>query len=224
MNSSASFLPYEQTGAFSGLVIDYLNAAPALQSMYHAEPNMNGLREAIAQRRSHTVNRPLLHEVLEDLYKKQASQKQKENIQSLLADTTFTICTAHQPNIFSGYLYFVYKILQVIRIAETMKTQMPDLHFVPVYYIGSEDNDLEELGQVKVDGVKMVWQTKQEGAVGRMRVDKALLQLITQLEGQLGVHPHGAAMISMLREISPFTIVLIRKNLNISEVQISLSS
>jgi bacillithiol biosynthesis cysteine-adding enzyme BshC len=200
VNSSASVLPYEQTGAFSGLVIDYLNAAPALQSMYHAEPNMNGLREAIAQRRSHTVNRPLLHEVLEDLYKKQASQKQKENIQSLLADTTFTICTAHQPNIFSGYLYFVYKILQVIRIAETMKTQMPDLHFVPVYYIGSEDNDLEELGQVKVDGVKMVWQTKQEGAVGRMKVDKALLQLITQLEGQLGVHPHGAAMVSMLRE------------------------
>ncbi len=200
MNSSASVLPYEQTGAFSGLVIDYLNAAPALQSMYRAAPTVDGLREAIAHRRTHPVNRPLLHELFKDLYAGGASQKQKENIQSLLDDTTFTICTAHQPNVFSGYLYFIYKILHVIRIAETMKTEMPDLHFVPVYYIGSEDNDLEELGQVKVDGVKMVWQTKQEGAVGRMKVDKALLQLIAQLEGQLGVHPHGAALIFMLRE------------------------
>lgn len=200
MNSSASVLPYEQTGAFSGLVIDYLNASPALKSMYHAEPNLNGLREAIVQRRLHPVNRPLIYNVFKDLYAKQASQKQADNIQSLLSENTFTVCTAHQPNIFSGYLYFVYKILHVIRIAESMKASMPDLHFVPVYYIGSEDNDLEELGQVKVDGVKMVWQTKQEGAVGRMKVDKALLQLIAQLEGQLGVHPYGEALIALLRE------------------------
>lgn len=161
MNSSASVLPYEQTGAFSGLVIDYLNAAPSLQSMFHSAPTVDGLKEAINQRKAHPVNRPLLQEVFKDLYRAQASPKQQENILSLLDENTFTICTAHQPNIFSGYLYFVYKILHVIRIAETMKTAMPDLHFVPVYYIGSEDNDLEELGQVKVDGVKMVWQTKQ---------------------------------------------------------------
>lgn len=200
MNSSASVLPYEQTGAFSGLVIDYLNAAPALQSLYQVAPTAVGLREAIARRKAHPVNRPLLHEVFQEQYAGYASPMQKENIKSLLDENTFTICTAHQPNIFSGYLYFVYKILHVIRIAETMKTEMPELHFVPVYYIGSEDNDLEELGQVKVDGVKMVWQTKQEGAVGRMKVDKALLQLIAQLEGQLGVLPHGAAVIAMLRD------------------------
>lgn len=200
MNSSASVLPYEQTGAFSGLVIDYLNAAPSLQSMYHSAPTVEGLKEAVNQRKAHPVNRPLLQEVFKDLYRAQASPKQQENILSLLDENTFTICTAHQPNIFSGYLYFVYKILHVIRIAETMKTAMPDLHFVPVYYIGSEDNDLEELGQVKVDGVKMVWQTKQEGAVGRMKVDTALLQLISQLEGQLGVHPQGVQLISMLRD------------------------
>lgn len=200
MNSSASVLPYEQTGAFSGLVIDYLNAAPALQSMYQSAPTADGLREAINRRRAHPVNRPLLHEVLQERYAGHASSKQMENIQHLLDENTFTICTAHQPNIFTGYLYFVYKILHVIRIAESMKNEMPDLHFVPVYYIGSEDNDLEELGQVKVDGVKMVWQTKQEGAVGRMKVDKSLLQLIAQLEGQLGVMPHGAEVIAMLRE------------------------
>jgi bacillithiol biosynthesis cysteine-adding enzyme BshC len=65
--------------------------------------------------------------------------------------------------------------------------------------MGSEDNDLDELGQVKVDGVKLVWQTEQEGAVGRMKVDKPLLQLIAQLEGQLGVLPQGPALIKVLR-------------------------
>jgi bacillithiol biosynthesis cysteine-adding enzyme BshC len=71
---------------------------------------------------------------------------------------------------------------------------------VPVYYIGSEDNDLEELGQVKVDGVKLEWKTKQQGAVGRMKLDKEFIQLIAQLEGQLGVKPYGPELISMLRD------------------------
>ena len=44
--------------------------------------------------------------------------------------------------------------------------------------MGSEDADLEELNHVVVDGKKYVWNTKQKGAVGRMKVDDSLLKLI----------------------------------------------
>lgn len=155
---------------------------------------------AVSARRQRPVNRPLLHTVFNELYATGATQLQQQNIENLLDQETYTICTAHQPNIFSGYLYFIYKILHVIRIADELNKEMPAQKFVPVFYMGSEDNDLDELGQVKVDGVKMVWETKQEGSVGRMRVDKALLQLIAQLEGQLGVLPHGAPLIALLRD------------------------
>jgi bacillithiol biosynthesis cysteine-adding enzyme BshC len=160
---------------------------------------MDGIAKAIEAREAVPVDRPLLHKVFSSLYEAQATPAQQKNIEAILSPSTFTICTAHQPNIFSGYLYFVYKILHIIRIAEELNVKLPGYSFVPVYYMGSEDNDLEELGQVKVDGVKLIWNTKQKGAVGRMKVDEALLVLISQLEGQLGVRTYGKDVIAMLR-------------------------
>ena len=66
----------------------------------------------------------------------------------LLADEhTFTVCTAHQPNIFTGHLYFIFKILHAIRLSEELSRSIPGATFVPVYYMGSEDADLDELGK-----------------------------------------------------------------------------
>jgi uncharacterized protein YllA (UPF0747 family) len=46
--------------------------------------------------------------------------KQEENLQLLSSDNTFTICTAHQPVIFTGPLYFIYKIIHAIKLADTL--------------------------------------------------------------------------------------------------------
>jgi len=188
------------TGSFSGLVLDYVNGAEDLRPFFSHTVSLEGVKAAIAGRRAAPVNRPLLHQAFSVQYAGGASDAQRRNIESLLSEDTFTVCTAHQPNIFTGYLYFIYKILHAVRIAEELSSTLPGHHFVPVYYMGSEDNDLEELGQVKVDGIRYVWQTRQEGAVGRMKVDKALTALISGLEGQLGVRPHGAGLISILRD------------------------
>jgi bacillithiol biosynthesis cysteine-adding enzyme BshC len=69
----------------------------------------------------------------------------------------------------TGYLYFVYKILHAIKLAEELNSQHPDKYFVPVYYMGSEDNDIEELGTFRYRGDKYIWDGDgQKGAVGRM--------------------------------------------------------
>jgi uncharacterized protein YllA (UPF0747 family) len=120
-------------------------------------------------------------------------------LQSLLNDTTFTITTAHQPNIFTGPLYFIYKILHVIKLADELNGQLPDYRFVPVYYMGSEDADLEELGYFNLNGEKFIWQTSQTGAVGRMKVDKAFIKLIDILYGQIGVFPYGMELTDLFR-------------------------
>ncbi|HLO80539.1 MAG TPA: bacillithiol biosynthesis cysteine-adding enzyme BshC [Chitinophagaceae bacterium] len=200
MNSTSRFLPYEKTGMFSGLVLDYLKGKDEVKTLYKHPVDINGVRAAIEQRKAFPTDRALLADVFDSLYNGNAHPKQQQHIEWLRADNTFTICTAHQPNIFTGYLYFVYKILHAVRIAEHLAKELPEYHFVPVYYIGSEDNDLEELGQVKVDGVKLEWKTKQKGAVGSMKVDKDFLQLIAQLEGQLGVKEFGPELINMLRD------------------------
>jgi hypothetical protein len=127
-------------------------------------------------------------------------RKVKQNIQSLADQNTFTVTTAHQPNIFTGPLYFIYKILHAVKLADELQTQLPQYKFVPVYYMGSEDADLDELGFVNVGGQKLVWETKQTGAVGRMKVDKALLKLIHAIHGQTGVLPFGNEFTDLLNQ------------------------
>ena len=58
--------------------------------------------------------RKILCEVLEkQLGNLQLSDKQKENLQVLSQENTFTIVTGHQLNLFTGPAFFVYKIFKL---------------------------------------------------------------------------------------------------------------
>jgi len=197
---SAQHIPYTQTKAFSSIVTDYVANATALQPFYLYQPDLDGIKNAIIQRKSFSTNRSVLVNQLKAQYEAvQQNEKIAGNINSLLQENTFTITTAHQPNIFTGHLYFVYKILHAIKLAETLTEQIPDCNFVPVYYMGSEDADLEELGEVTINGKKYIWETTQAGAVGRMKVDKAFIALMDAIEGQLLAEPFGKHIMAKVR-------------------------
>jgi bacillithiol synthase len=200
MDFSSQNIPYQATGFFNKLVVDYINQSEKLQPFYSFAPTIEGIKYAIAQRKKYATSRKTLAAVLKKQYAAvETSEKVKLNIDNLLLDNTFTITTAHQPNIFTGHLYFVYKILHAVKLAEQFKNELPENNFVPVYYMGSEDADLDELGHVFINGEKYEWQTKQTGAVGRMKVDDALIKLIEGIAGQLLVHPFGAAIIDVMK-------------------------
>lgn len=199
MQIDCTYLPYSSTGYFSSMVSDYISGKEALQPFYDFAPSIAGVKSALLKRKQFATNRSLLVTVLQEQYKNvQLSPKQQEYIAQLAQGDTFTVCTAHQPNIFTGYLYFIYKIVHAIKLAEVLTKEIEDCNFVPVYYMGSEDADLEELGHIFMDGRKYEWTTKQQGAVGRMKVDKALVQLINEISGQLLVHPHGSEMVELI--------------------------
>jgi bacillithiol biosynthesis cysteine-adding enzyme BshC len=113
-------------------------------------------------------------------------------------ESTFTIVTAHQPNIFTGYLYFVYKLLHTIKLADYLHKELPQYNFVPVYYMGSEDADLEELGNIHLNGEKVVWDTPQKGAVGRMKT-AGLEKIIERIAGELSPLPFSEELIGLLK-------------------------
>lgn len=198
MNFSKHSIPYGQTGYFSKIVIDYIEGSKTLKNFYEYEANLDGIKKAIEQRNLFANNRTKLVKGLEEQYKGlQLSNKQQVNIQLLLQQNTFTVTTAHQPNIFTGPLYFIYKIIHAIKLADDLQKQLPEYSFVPFYFMGSEDADLEELGHIFWAGEKLNWQTKQTGAVGRMLVDENLLQLINKMEGTIGVLPFGKELIEI---------------------------
>ncbi|MHA4811286.1 bacillithiol biosynthesis cysteine-adding enzyme BshC [Flavitalea flava] len=193
-------LSYRHTGYFSRIITDYLDREPSLSPFYAHPVSLEGLRSAIEERRQSSVNRKALVTVLKEQYKMvESSSSVQVHIDSLLEESTFTVCTAHQPAIFTGSLYFIYKILHTIRLAESLSAEFPPFKFVPVFYMGSEDADLEELGKIYLDGEKLVWDTKQTGAVGRMK-PKGLEKILDRIEGEFSVLPYGNELIGLLKE------------------------
>ena len=201
MQSISSCLAYNKTNYFSSIVLDYIKGQQELKPFYNHPVSLEGIKAAISERKAANTNRQLLVQAFTEQYKGFAlSEKQQTNILRLSNANTFTICTAHQPNIFTGHLYFIYKILHAVKLAESLSAQLPENNFVPVYYMGSEDADLEELGHIYLNGEKYEWKTEQKGAVGRMRVDKALVQMIDAVSGQLLVHGFGNEVVELMKK------------------------
>ena len=200
MDCISTRLPYRQTNYFTRIVLDYLDHAENLKPFYAHLPSLQGIQKAISNRQSFSTNRKVLVEELKNQYAGvNATNEVQKNIEALLSENTFTITTAHQPNIFTGPLYFIYKVLHAIKLAEYCKASLPQYHFVPVFYMGSEDADIDELGHFHLNGEKIIWNTKQTGAVGRMKVDKEFLKLISLIEGQLTVLPFGNEILSLVK-------------------------
>jgi bacillithiol biosynthesis cysteine-adding enzyme BshC len=209
MKYNATSIPYSATGVFSSLVNDYISGNGTARDYVPYTPNLEGIKKAIQQRKFSAIQRQTLVSVLENQYhllgtikdekNTAAFEKVQANIGLLKNDNCFAVTTAHQPNLFTGPLYFFYKIIHVIKLAAELKAQFPENDFVPVYYMGSEDADLAEVGSYNIDGAKHQWKTKQTGAIGRMLVDDHLLQLLQNLEGYWTVKPDGKEALAIIK-------------------------
>lgn len=201
MKFNASQIPYQATGLFSQLIRDYVDGNGTARDYVAYTPNFEGVQKAILARKDFQPNRPLLVEVLKAQYATlDVAQAVNSNIELLLKNNTYVITTAHQPNIFTGPLYFFYKIIHAIQLAADLKNRFPENNYVPVYYMGSEDADIDEVGSFYLGGDLLKWETKQTGAIGRMKVDDALLNLLKNLEGYWSVKPEGKEALETLKK------------------------
>lgn len=200
MQHRSSRIPYRQTNSFAELVLDYLDRDEKLNDFYEHPISLNGIMATAEERKKKPIDRHLLYNRLCQQYQQaKPSPSVLQNLELLKQENCFTITTAHQNNLFTGPLYFIYKILHAIKLSSHLNQQLPDYHFVPVFYMGSEDADLAELNHIHVGGERLEWNTTQQGAVGRMVIDASLLQLLDRLEGQLSVLPYGKELMDKLR-------------------------
>ena len=87
-------------------------------------------------------------------------------IKKLAEEKTFTVSTGHQLSLFTGTLYFIYKILQTINLAEQLQKENPLHHFIPIFWMASEDHDFEEINHTRIFNKKITWGESQGGPVG----------------------------------------------------------
>lgn len=144
--------------------------------------------------------REVLHHVLsEQLSNFKLSSKQKENLEDLKLSNTFTITTGHQLNLFSGPVFFVYKILQTIKTCTYLKEYFPDFNFVPVYWMASEDHDFAEINHFKTENNYYETNEKSGGPVGRIEISDTYF--ISEFEKEFKDSIFGTELILMMKEV-----------------------
>ena len=153
---------------------DYLDQNEQVHAYYNNFPDIEGFRAQIIEKKASygKENRAVLHKVLRKQYQGVAiSELTKENFEILKSENTFTITTGHQLNLFTGPLYFLYKIISVINLTRRLKSEFPDDNFVPVYWMATEDHDFEEIKYFNYKGKKIKWDRESGGAVGKMSTE-----------------------------------------------------
>lgn len=168
-------ISYQNSGYFSPLMNDYLEQKSNLQSLYNRFPNLENF-EAQFQEKKENFNgnekRKILVSVLEKQYAKvSTSETTLNNIQLLKESNTFTITTGHQLNLFTGPLYFLYKIISTINLTKELKAKYPSQNFVPIYWMATEDHDFDEINYFNFKGRKFRWNTESSGPVGRLSTE-----------------------------------------------------
>lgn len=170
-------ISYQNSGYFSPLMNDYLNQKPELASLYHHFPTLENFEKQIEEKKinfndNDVLKRQTLVSVLKNQYAElTVSAETLNNIELLNNPDTFTITTGHQLNLFSGPLYFLYKIISTINLTKELKAKYPDYNFVPVYWMATEDHDFEEINYFSFKGKKIRWNKESTGPVGRLSTE-----------------------------------------------------
>lgn len=168
-------ISYPETNYFSKLILDYLAQKEDLKPFYNRFPKLEEFKFQIEEKRegfSQEVRNTLVQVLQKQYSGLVSSDLTKTNIELLSQSTTFTVTTGHQLNLFTGPLYFLYKIISAINLAEKLKEANPDTNFVPVYWMATEDHDFEEINYFTLHGKKFQWNpernSKTGGAVGEL--------------------------------------------------------
>ncbi len=164
-------LPFRDTGYFSALICDYLDEKKSLQPFYNRYPTIENFEAQITEKASNfpSENREVLSRALKGQYQSvEVTEATSLHIEKLNNQNTFTVVTGHQLNLFTGPLYFLYKIISTIKLTIQLKESYSKYDFVPVYWMATEDHDFDEINYFNFGGKKVQWNTGSSGAVGRL--------------------------------------------------------
>ncbi len=188
-------IPFLDLPVFHQLIHDYLaNISGEVELPPYPE-----LGDFLHPKQEHCDRELLVASLLEQNKSVDLDEKSLNNINKLRQENTFTITTGHQLCLLTGPMYFVNKICATIAFAKKLKERYPQNNYVPVFWLASEDHDLEEVNHFYVFGKKQTWETNQKGAVGRMNT-KGIVALLDSVTQALNLSERGQAFVEMAKQ------------------------
>jgi bacillithiol biosynthesis cysteine-adding enzyme BshC len=198
----ATYIDYSDTHSFSNAVIRYINKDQKLAPFISYEPTIEGFGQLLKNKKV-VANREILVKVLQeqyagmDLQHDQALSTVAQNILLLSEESTFTITTGHQLNLFTGPLYFIYKIVTAINLAKELAIKFPEKNFVPVYWMATEDHDFEEINHTYIGGKKIEWPFDAKGATGRLST-REMVAAVKEYTAVLGISQNADELCNLI--------------------------
>jgi bacillithiol biosynthesis cysteine-adding enzyme BshC len=187
-----SLLPYSQIPQLAKTDVAYATQDPLLSPFYQYRPQLEVFKAVLHARRQVSTPRTDLVAALKAQYAHFPDNIFVDRqIESLTSGNTFTVCTAHQPSLLLGPLYFVYKAVTTINLADAVQGLFgPSAHVVPVFVLGSEDHDLEELNHIHLFNKQLRWAPEAHGSIGPIST-QTLYPVLEELRQILGDGEHA---------------------------------
>ena len=193
-------ISYQETNRFNQLALDYLNQNDKLSDLISDFPNLKNFKNQIERKSKDSIDRNLLYDVLKSQNSNLIlSELSLSNLEDIRDKKTFTISTGHQLCLFTGPLYFIYKIISAINLVKQLKANYDNYNFVPIFWLASEDHDFNEINSINLFNKKITWQKNQDGPVGRMKLE-GLDDVLNQLEDLISKDEKSIELLDFFRK------------------------
>jgi bacillithiol biosynthesis cysteine-adding enzyme BshC len=175
-------IDYSAVGLWSHTDLAYIQHDPAINEYLQYVPGNDSLVDIISERKKFPVNRTLLVDVLRKQYSRLGIALPSA-IEALRSENCFTVTTAHQPVLFTGPLYHIFKIASTIHLARKHNETNKEATLVPVFVMSGEDHDWAEVNHAHIFGKKYIWEREAGGPCGRLDLQglEPLIESVTSL-------------------------------------------
>ncbi len=147
----------------SQLIKDLVSNKQTIKPFVNRFFTTDAFKAQIQQKQFNAEQRKILVDALKQQNQNiELSELSINNINLLQQDHTYTITTGHQLNLLTGPLYSIYKILQVVIWSEKLNRIYKNNHFVPVFWMATEDHDFEEINHINLFNQTIKWEKKNQ--------------------------------------------------------------
>lgn len=181
-------IPFPEVPQFSARDVAYATGAPELAPFFKYPVTLEAFGQVMKDKAGDKTNRQLLvAELLAQYEGLEQADTARTQVQSLLNGNSWTVITAHQPSLFTGPLYFIYKICSTINLARQLNERYTRQHVVPVFIIGGEDHDFAEINHARIKQEMVTWEATKGvgGSVSALSLEE-LGPALTALKALLG--------------------------------------
>lgn len=194
-----SFIALDQTRQFSSLFLDYIQDKHTIKPFFSWSPTSEGYKASADAISYPEDRRKILIEAIREQYAESAVELPQRLVELLRQKNALTVCTGHQLCLFTGPLFFMYKLISTIKIAQ-QQTELLNRPVVPIYWMASEDHDIDEIRSIQLYNKTISWNESGGGAVGRLKTD-SLQSVLDELSAVLGTSTEANELMKKIRII-----------------------